>query len=286
MHADAVIGGEGERKRRRPRPRSDACLVDTCPLPTVDQGGRRRSWRRGSCEDPYVPLVLVPGFTQTAASWDPVVAHLPPELEATAVDVPTGLGFVETAAAIGEQRGRAVYCGYSMGGRLCLRLALDRPDLVRGLVVLSASPGIADAAERSARREADEKLAQEVERDGVDTFLDRWLRQPLFASLPPDAAGLDARRAGNTVATLTQALRVLGQGAQEPLWDRLGDLEPSFVPLPVSSTRSTSTSPSTWRGAGPDVHPVLIGGAGHAAHLENSKPSLPLLQRAAHDLTS
>jgi 2-succinyl-6-hydroxy-2,4-cyclohexadiene-1-carboxylate synthase len=234
-----------------------------------------------------VLLVLVPGFTQTAASWNPVVAHLPPDLEATAVDVPTGLGFVETAAAIGEQRGRAVYCGYSMGGRLCLRLALDRPDLVRGLVVLSASPGIADAAERTARREGDEKLAQEAERDGVDTFLDRWLRQPLFASLPPDAAGLDARRAGNTVATLTHALRSLGQGAQEPLWDRLGDLEAPFVAAAgVLDEKYVDIAFAMAGGVGPDVHPVLIGGAGHAAHLENPEAVAALLQRVAHDFTS
>jgi len=234
-----------------------------------------------------VALVLVPGFTQTAASWDPVGAHLPPDLEATAADVPNGLGFVETAAAIGEQHGRAVYCGYSMGGRLCLRLALDRPDLVRGLVVLSASPGIADDAERTARREADEKLAREVERDGVDAFLDRWLRQPLFATLPPDAAGLDARRAGNTVATLTHALRVLGQGAQEPLWDHLGALEPPFVPAAgVLDEKYVDIAFEMAARVGPDVHPVLIGGAGHAAHLENPEAVASLLRRVAHDVTS
>jgi 2-succinyl-6-hydroxy-2,4-cyclohexadiene-1-carboxylate synthase len=234
-----------------------------------------------------VTLVLVPGFTQTAASWDPVVGHLPPDIEATPVDVPTGLDFVETAAAIAEQHGRAVYCGYSMGGRLCLRLALDRPDLVRGLVVLSASPGIAGPAERSARRDADEKLAQEVERDGVDRFLERWLRQPLFATLPSDAAGLDARRAGNTVATLTHGLRALGQGAQEPLWDRLGDLEPPFVPAAgVLDEKYVDIAFEMAGRVGPDVHPVLIGGAGHAAHLENPEAVASLLRRVAHDVTS
>ena len=234
-----------------------------------------------------MPLVLVPGFTQTAASWEPVLAHLPPDLEALAVDVPTGLDFVETATAIGEQRGRAVYCGYSMGGRLCLRLALDRPDLVRGLVLLSASPGIADAAERAARREADEQLAQEIERDGVDAFLDRWLRQTLFATLPSDAAGLDARRAGNTVATLTHALRALGQGSQEPLWDRLDDLEPPFVPAAgVLDEKYVDIAFEMAGRVGPDVHPVLIGGAGHAAHLENPAAVAALLRRVAHDVTS
>ena len=37
---------------------------------------------------------------------------------------------------------------------------------------------------------------------------------------------------------------------------------------------------------GPDVHPVLIGGAGHAAHLENPEAVAALLQRVAHDVTS
>jgi 2-succinyl-6-hydroxy-2,4-cyclohexadiene-1-carboxylate synthase len=234
-----------------------------------------------------VRMVLVPGFTQTAAAWDPVRARLPAEIEAVAVDVPTGLGFVETAAAIGDVGGHAVYVGYSMGGRLCLRLALDRPDVVRGLVLLSASPGIADDAERAARREADEKLALEAERDGIDAFLHRWLRQPLFATLPPDAAGLEARRAGNTVATLTHALRVLGAGAQEPLWDRLPDLEPPF--LPVAGTLDEKYVDLAFEMAarvGPDVHPVLCGGSGHAVHLENPEATAALLRRVVHDLTS
>jgi 2-succinyl-6-hydroxy-2,4-cyclohexadiene-1-carboxylate synthase len=234
-----------------------------------------------------VRLVLVPGFTQTASSWDPVRAHVGHDVEVVALEVPTGLDFVETAAAIGEGGGRAIYAGYSMGGRLCLRLALDRPDLVRGLVLISASPGIADDSERAERREADERLAQEIERDGVDAFLERWLRQPLFATLPRDAAGLDARRAGNTVANLTHALRALGQGAQEALWHRLGDLEPPL--LPVAGTlddKYVDIAFEMARAVGPDTHPLLIGGAGHAVHLEQPDSVASLLRRVVHDLTS
>jgi 2-succinyl-6-hydroxy-2,4-cyclohexadiene-1-carboxylate synthase len=234
-----------------------------------------------------VRLALVPGFTQTGASWDQVRAQLGHDIEATAVDVPTGLGFVETAAAIGDTAGRAVYAGYSMGGRLCLRLALDRPDLVRGLVLISASPGIADAGERAARREADEQLAQQVEKEGVDVFLERWLRQPLFATLPAEAAGLDARRAGNTVATLTHALRALGPGTQESLWDNLGDLEPPLLPIVGSlDRRYVDIAFEMAERVGRDVRPVLIGGAGHAVHLEQPGAIAALLRRVVHDLTS
>jgi 2-succinyl-6-hydroxy-2,4-cyclohexadiene-1-carboxylate synthase len=234
-----------------------------------------------------VRLVLVPGFTQTGASWNPVRAHLGDDTEAMAVDVPTGLGFAETAAAIGDTAGRALYAGYSMGGRLCLRLALDRPDLVRGLVLISASPGIADAGERAARRDADERLAQEVEQEGVDAFLERWLKQPLFATLPADAADIDSRRAGNTVATITHALRALGPGTQEPLWDHLGDLEPPLLPIVGSlDRRYVDIAFEMAERVGRDVRPVLIGGAGHAVHLEQPDAIAALLRRVVHDLTS
>jgi 2-succinyl-6-hydroxy-2,4-cyclohexadiene-1-carboxylate synthase len=234
-----------------------------------------------------VRLVVVPGFTQTAASWDPVRAHLGDDIEVVAFDVPSGLDFAATASAIGDRGGRAVYAGYSMGGRLGLRLALDRPDLVRGLVLISGSPGIADAGERAARRKADEELAREIEREGVDAFLERWLSQPLFESLPAEAAGLDARRAGNTVATLTHALRALGPGTQEPLWDRLGDLEPPFLPIVGSLDRKyVDIAFEMATRVGPDVHPVLIGGTGHAVHLEQPEAIASLLRRVVHDVTS
>jgi 2-succinyl-6-hydroxy-2,4-cyclohexadiene-1-carboxylate synthase len=234
-----------------------------------------------------VRLVLVPGFTQTAATWDAVCAQLGDDIDVAALDVPTGLDFVGTAAALGDLGGRAVYAGYSMGGRLCLRLALDDPDLVRGLVLLSSSPGIADTAERAARRKADEELALEIERNGVDAFLTRWVRQPLFASLPREAAGLDERRAGNTVATLTHALRALGPGVQEPLWGRLGELEPPFLPVAGSlDEKYVDIAFEMAASVGPDVHPMLIGGAGHAVHLEQPDAVASLLRRVVHDVTS
>ena len=69
-----------------------------------------------------------------------------------ALRVPDDLDFVATARRGWATRAaRATYVGYSQGGRLCLQLALDRPDLVDELVLVSASPGIADDAERAAR---------------------------------------------------------------------------------------------------------------------------------------
>lgn len=166
---------------------------------------------------------FVPGFSQTAATWDAVLDALPDEIDASALEVPDGLDFVATAEALGVAGGRGIYVGYSMGGRLCLRLALDHPEIVDALVLVSATPGIIDGAARVERRRADEHLAREVERDGAVAFLDRWVRQPMFAGVAPEL-GRAARLGSGDELRLAHQLRALGQGRQAPLWDQLGRL--------------------------------------------------------------
>ncbi len=173
---------------------------------------------------PELPrVVLVPGFTQTIASWRGVRRVLQESCEVVALDVPARDTFAATAISIGMQGKRAVYVGYSMGGRIALRLALDRPELVSALVLVSSTAGIDDEAARTERIASDEALADTVMRDGVDTFLEQWLAQPLFATVPPDAPGLRERH-DLSARYLAHCLRVLGAGAMEPMWDRLPEL--------------------------------------------------------------
>ena len=209
-------------------------------------------------------LVLVHGFTQTPASWAPVVESLRARAHTPAL--PTGPDFV--TVAYGLDVGPATYAGYSQGGRLCLQLALDRPQSVRRLVLVSASPGIADAAARAARREADEQLALEIEREGVDAFLDRWLAQPLFATLPRERAGVDERRAHNTVASLTSALRILGQGAQPSNWDRLTELRMPVLLIVGALDLKYVEIAQRMADRITDVRVEVVPDAGHACHLE------------------
>src|SRR6266545_3927592 len=198
-------------------------------------------------------VVLVHGFTQTLSAMEPLAARLRDRHTVIRVDLPGHGGsaapeasFAEAAALLGEAGGAAAYVGYSLGGRLCLRLALDRPDLVRSLVLIGASPGLDDPAVRAARRASDEALAAELERVGLERFLDRWLAQPLFASL-----------------------RLHGAGAQEPLWDRLASLRPPV--LLVAGARDGKFAALAERMAaviGRSATVALVPGAGHAVHFE------------------
>ena len=209
-------------------------------------------------------FVFVHGFTQTASSWAPVMELLSSDTRSLAV--PAVDDFTATAAALDV--GPATYVGYSQGGRLCLQLALDRPEVVDRLVLVSASPGIADEAERAARREGDERLVRELERDGVDAFLERWLAQPLFATLPRERAGVDERRAHNTVASLTSALRILGQGAQPSNWDRLTELRMPVLLIVGALDLKYVEIAQRMADRITDVRVEVVPDAGHACHLE------------------
>ncbi|HEX9343178.1 MAG TPA: alpha/beta fold hydrolase [Actinomycetota bacterium] len=224
-------------------------------------------------------VVLVHGFTQTGASMAPLAARLRdrgqgrfevvrPDLPghggSSAVRAPMG----EAARLLGDAGGAAAYLGYSLGGRVCLRLAVERPELVRALVLIGASPGLEGERERAERRAADERLAAELERDGVAPFLDRWLAGPLFATLPAAAAGVEERLA-NSADGLAAALRLLGTGAQPPLWRRLGSLcMPVLLLAGALDGKFGALATRMAVAIGPNARVALIAGAGHAAHLE------------------
>lgn len=228
-------------------------------------------------------LVAVPGFTQSASAWRDVIAAAP-DLDIVALDVPEARTFVETAAAIADRGGSAVYVGYSMGGRLCLEVALRRPELVEGLVLVSATAGIADDDERAARLEADRALARHARAVGVEVFLTEWLAQPLFASLPTDAGQIAERAAAHTADSIAHQLVDLGQGAQEPHWDALGDLDVPVMVLTGEQDAKYDAIGDAMFEAIPDCLRLRLPG-GHALPLEQPAAVAAALTTFVHDLT-
>lgn len=223
-------------------------------------------------------IVLIHGFTQNRHCWGPLPAALSTTREVVAVDAP-GHGDASAwhwslADAAGPYadalapRGPVTWLGYSMGGRLALHVALARPDAVAALVLVGASPGIADPYERAQRRTADEALADHLEAVGTAAFVDEWLAQDLFAGLGP---GTDQRaeRLANPPDGLAASLRLAGTGAQASLWD---DLERIEVPVLVvvgehdAKFRAVATAMASRFAGRCDVG--VVKDAGHACHLE------------------
>jgi 2-succinyl-6-hydroxy-2,4-cyclohexadiene-1-carboxylate synthase len=220
-------------------------------------------------------IVFVHGFTQTGQSMVDIAQRVVRlGFQAAVVDLP-GHGessgvradLRRTADLLAATTGPAIYVGYSLGGRVCLHLALMYPHVVHRLALIGATPGIIDDDERAMRRSADEALARHIVEVGVPQFIDEWTAQPLFAGLTLSQAERDDRLR-NTATGLAESLRLSGTGTQLPLWDRLvelnmpvlamaGELDTKFVPV---AERIAASAP---HGTFGQIHD-----AGHSAHLQ------------------
>ena len=162
--------------------------------------------------------------------------------------------------------------GYSMGGRVALTLACRRPALVRSLTLIGASAGLASEAERAARQESDDTLAESIERDGLETFVDNWMANPLFATqarLGDDfLAASKAQRLRNSAAGLARSLRAAGTGVMAPLHDNLRSCAvPTMFVAGADDSKFTRIAAELVARI-PTADIAVIDNAGHAAHLE------------------
>lgn len=240
--------------------------------------------------------MLVHGFTQSSLSWRHVAAELSADHEVVCVDLP-GHGasssrrvasLSEAAELLGATGGRAAYVGYSLGGRCCLTLALERGALVEHLVLVGTTAGIEDPDERAARRAADEALADRLEpvpgspgadgRPSLEPFLREWLAGPLFAHLTPEQADLDARLV-NTGTGLASSLRSMGTGTQYPSWGELSRIEaPTLLVTGGLDERFGRLAARMAKAIGPSARHVVVPGAGHSVPFEAPAAFVALLR--------
>lgn len=228
----------------------------------------------------HPPLVLLHGFTQTRQSWRRTAQALAPRYRALVPDLP-GHGqadrrtpsFDACAAYVRALVPARTFTlvGYSMGGRIALHSAFTLgPGIVTRLVLVGASPGIADPTERAARRRADDALADRLETMAIEDFAREWGSQPLFAGQPPRvAAAAYADRLRNTPAGLAAALRGLGTGVMTPLWDRLPALAIPVTLIAGERDEKFRAIAAAMLERLPNATLTVIPGAGHAAQLED-----------------
>jgi len=144
------------------------------------------------------PLLLLHGFTGSKATWKPFIPLWSQRYRTIAVDI-IGHGESDSPDQITHYTMEAFACtleillqnlgiqktnilGYSMGGRIALYLTVKRPELIRAVLLESASPGLETKEERLNRIQQDEALADFITENGLIAFVNRWESLPLFAS--------------------------------------------------------------------------------------------------------
>jgi len=223
---------------------------------------------------PRGEVVLIHGFLGGAGDFDPLRRALP-DVAFRTVDLVRCAGrdvaslAAEIAAdAIGPST--AAVLGYSLGGRIALAMAVSRPERPVRFIAVSAHPGLRDASERETRAAADDRLADELAREGMPSFIDRWYAQPLFAPLREHAGfpAIRARRLGGDPRPWAELLRGCSPGRTAPTWASLADLGDRLAFVAGDRDGKYRELAAEVGRVAPRAATRVIPGAGHAIHLE------------------
>ena len=232
------------------------------------------------------PVTLLHGFTQSGRSWQELIATMPTGWQWVVPDL-RGHGGTRTQPGapctmdactadlemlwndLGIERTHLV--GYSMGGRLALHVATRLPERLLSLLTIGAHAGLAEEA-REGRRQGDEALAQRIEHEGLEAFVNYWTALPMFAGLerrgPSFVAQVRAERMGNTVAGLAASLRGMGAGAMQPLWDDLPQVRMPCTFVAGQLDHGYVASARRLAALVPNGRIEIVQRAGHTVHQE------------------
>jgi 2-succinyl-6-hydroxy-2,4-cyclohexadiene-1-carboxylate synthase len=238
---------------------------------------------------------MLHGFTQSGRSWHEVISLMPAGWKWV---VPDLRGHGETRVRPGapstmdactvdletlwEHLGieRTHLVGYSMGGRLALHIAAARPERILSLLTIGAHAGLDEEA-REGRRRGDEALAQRIEKDGLEAFVNYWSGLPMFEGLerrgPSFVAQMRAARMDNHVAGLAESLRGMGAGAMRPVWQNLARVTCPCTFVAGQLDHGYAASARRLAASVPRGRVVIVQRAGHTVHQERPEAFARLL---------
>ncbi len=232
------------------------------------------------------PVTLLHGFTQSGRSWHEIVSKMPQGWQWILPDLrghgntqvkPGAQHTMEACTADLEMLwdhlgiARTHLAGYSMGGRLALHVAASRPERVLSLLTVGAHAGLDEDA-REGRRRGDEAMAQRIESDGLEAFVNYWSSLPMFAGLerrgPSFVAQVRAERMNNHTAGLAESLRGMGAGAMRPVWNELARISCQCTFVAGQLDHGYVASARRLAESVPNGRVVIVPRAGHAVQQE------------------
>ncbi|TMU86065.1 2-succinyl-6-hydroxy-2,4-cyclohexadiene-1-carboxylate synthase [Bacillus sp. BHET2] len=237
------------------------------------------------------PLVFLHGFTGDTTTWTRVTDRLSSNYRCISIDL-IGHGRtdspVDCARYTMEQVShdintilnrleviQAQLIGYSMGGRTALHFTLMHPQKVGALILESASPGLKTDDERVERSSKDKALAERIEREGIEAFVDYWEGVPLFASQTrlseDERAEIREQRLSQSPLGLSNSLKGMGTGAQESLWSKLEELSLPVHLLVGELDKKFVFIAEEMKKRNPTFQIETFSNTGHAIHVEEPR---------------
>jgi 2-succinyl-6-hydroxy-2,4-cyclohexadiene-1-carboxylate synthase len=233
-------------------------------------------------------VFFIHGFTGCAADWASVVSLLNNNFNYYLVDL-VGHGKSDSPeekqhysinsivnqlkeVMLSFPSNKIVLVGYSMGGRIALNFAMDNTSLLKGLILESSSAGIREENLRIERIQQDEKLAEFIENNPIDKFIDYWMNIDLFKTqrrLPNEMLSqIRDRKLENNKVGLANTLRYSGTGIMKPLYGNLKDIPFRTLLLSGELDARYTDINSEMVKLFTEAEHKIIKNAGHNTHLE------------------
>jgi len=244
-------------------------------------------------------LVFLHGFLGDGRDWDEIATELKTHFSCLCVDLPGhGASRVERPCAPGEildalfklldecRIDRCGLIGYSMGGRVALRMAVAAPDRINRLVLESASPGIQADADRLARQKADAAWMALMKEGGMEAFLEKWYAQPLFDTLcrnPARREELHQRRMRQDPRQLAMALQSMGAGAWPPAWKDWPSLRMPALLIAGRDDARYAAMAERMAAQNSRAQVWIVSGCGHNVHWEDPASYTAAIQKFLMD---
>ncbi|MBC1252168.1 2-succinyl-6-hydroxy-2,4-cyclohexadiene-1-carboxylate synthase [Listeria welshimeri] len=241
-------------------------------------------------------LLMLHGFTGSNKTFQESITHLEKHFSIVAPDL-LGHGKTDSPDEIARysierivddlvtilQELKIMQCfvlGYSMGGRVATAFASAHPEMVRGLILVSSSPGLAQKDLQESRVQADNRLADMLETEGIRSFVDYWEKLALFASQEVLSDELKKRirleRLAQNPNGLAMSLRGMGTGKQPSYWNHLADFTFPVLLMTGSLDKKFEKIAQEMQQLLPNSTHVTVQNAGHAVYLE--QPNIFLSQ--------
>lgn len=161
--------------------------------------------------------------------------------------------------------------GYSMGGRLALRLALSYPELLSGLILESTTFGIEDMDELRERRKLDNERARNIIND-FRSFVSEWNKQPLLRSINPEDADLfemnEQLQRNQKPVGIANSLIGFGTATMESVKSRLPELKVPTMLIAGQMDKKYTDIALEMHSLIPNNRPKIHSEAGHRVHLD------------------
>ena len=231
------------------------------------------------------PIVLLHGFTGSHDTWLPFISEWKDDFKLITIDLPGhGKTITDTPRTMEAccHDLRQLFddleltsfhlVGYSMGGRVALSFAMLFPRYISSLILESSSPGLRSRDEQRQRIKNDEKLAQKLETDGLEAFVDFWESIPLFASQrmleEHQQQSIRAERLSQTERGLSDSLRYMGTGRQPSWWGKLAELRIPVLLIVGELDEKFININQEMERLFPTVELTIVENVGHAIHVE------------------